>query len=90
MRIEFWQSDFREYVGVVSHKDFVERRDLFEKKIKLDAHRELVDLGYLVMDQITEWFKKPSFIQLSDDDGEWCCRVVSIIGDCLEERVRLG
>ena len=87
---ELWQSDFREYVGVVSQKDFVERRDLFERKIKLDAEKQLVDLGYLVMDQITEWFKKPSFIQLCDDDAEWCCRVVSIIADRLEERVRRG
>lgn len=82
-------NDFREYVGVISHTDFVHRRDLFEAKIRLDAHREMARLGYLVKDQITEWIKKPSFLE-TDGESEWACRVMCIIDDRLEEAVRHG
>lgn len=75
-------TDLREFVGIVSHKDFVNDRDGFEARIKLDAHREFARLGYVVRDQITEWIKKPSFL---DGREEWACRVVCVVSDHLEE-----
>lgn len=82
-------SDLREFVGVISHTDFVTNRDAFEAKIRLDAHGEFARLGYVVRDQITEWIKKPSFME-TDGESEWACRVICIIDDRLEEDVRHG
>lgn len=77
-------SDIREYIGVVSHHDFVNHRDEFQTKIQSDAIREMRRLGFVVKDQITDWIKKPSFLA---DDIEWACRVTCIVADDLEETV---
>lgn len=82
-------SDLREFIGVISHTDFLMDRDGFEARIKRDAHREFARLGYVVKDQITEWIKKPSFME-TDGESEWACRVTCIIDDHLEEAVRHG
>lgn len=75
---------FREYVGVVSHDDFVAERDAFEDVIKVRALQEMHALGFVVRDYITEWIKKPSFI---DNETEWAFRVTCIVADALEEQV---
>lgn len=77
-------SEFREYIGVISHDDFVNRRDEFQAKIQSDAIREMRRLGFVVKDQITDWIKKPSFLA---DDIEWACRVICIVADDLEGNV---
>lgn len=77
-------TSFREYVGVISHDDFVAERDLFEDEIKVRALQEMHSLGYVVRDYMTEWIKKPSFI---DNDTEWACRVTCIVTDSLEEEL---
>ena len=77
-------TSFREYVGVVNHDDFVAERDLFEDEIKVRALREMRELGYVVRDYITEWVKKPSFI---DSETEWAFRIICIVSDSLEEEL---
>lgn len=77
-------TSFREYVGVISHDDFMAERDAFEKVIRNGALTEMHDLGYEVVDYITQWTKKPSFI---DNDTEWAFRVTCIVTDLLEEEL---
>lgn len=73
-----------EYIGVISHADFITSRDAFEKKIQHDAVQAMNDLGYVVKDCITEWIKKPSFL----GEPQWACCVTFIVVDQLEEQLR--
>jgi hypothetical protein len=83
-------SDVREYVGIISQRDFMTCQNEFEIKIRTDAKKSCASLGYVVKDQFVEWIKKPSDPEGGEGWEEWACRVLCIVEDHLEEVVRNG